>query len=296
MRRARRLEILLLGAYIFSTLVHAQDQSGFISIDCGSTSSYSDETTGITYVPDEEYVDSGINNGIAAQYKGNGLQTKFLNVRSFPDDDRNCYTLKPKQVKGTQYFMRAQFMYGNYDSKNHAPDFDLYIGVNLWTTVSFKEIDEVVTAEMIHVPSTKVTNVCLVNKNLGTPFISVLELRLVSNETYISRTGTLKLAYRLNLGTNSADEIRFDDDSYDRIWKPIDWSRSMSYLNTTLSIGNDNLYEPPVKVLRTAITPKNASNWLQFYWSSGDIKTQYYIYMHFAELVNLTEKQTRGGD
>uniref|UniRef100_A0A7N0TWH6 non-specific serine/threonine protein kinase n=2 Tax=Kalanchoe fedtschenkoi TaxID=63787 RepID=A0A7N0TWH6_KALFE len=297
MGRAKRLELLLLSACIFASLVlvWAQDQSDFISIDCGSTAAYPDGTTGINYVPDDEFIDSGNKSAIAAQYKTNGLEKRFENVRSFPNGYRNCYTLRPKQEESTQYFMRAQFMYGNYDLRNHAPEFDLYIGVNLWTTVSFDSIGEVVTAEMLHVPSTNITNVCLVNKNLGTPFISVLELRLVDKNAYGSQTGTLNLAYRLNLGTYSEDEIRFPDDSYDRIWKPIDWSDTMSYLSTNLSIANNNYYQPPVKVMSTAITPKNASRWLEFYWSAN-IQTQYYIYLHFAELTKLTANQSRQFD
>lgn len=32
--------------------------------------------------------------------------------------------------------MRATFGYGNYDTLNKLPAFDLYLGVNCWTTVN----------------------------------------------------------------------------------------------------------------------------------------------------------------
>ncbi|KAL9680153.1 hypothetical protein QQ045_018031 [Rhodiola kirilowii] len=295
MAKTRRLDFVLLYACFLATwiLVHAQsDQSGFISIDCGSSNSYSDVTTGINYVPDTEFIDSGISRVISKQYQTNSLQTQFQNVRSFPDGDRNCYTLRPRQVADTQYFMRAQFMYGNYDSKGVSPQFDLYIGVNLWDTITFSSVSEVVTMEIIHAPSKNVTNVCLVNTKLGTPFISVLELRLVDNSAYKSQQGTLNMLYRFNLGSESGAEIRYGDDSYDRIWKPIDWTSTANYLSTNETINNNNIYKPPVSVLKTAVTTKNASEPLLFYWSA-DITTGHYIYLHFAELQDISANQSR---
>uniref|UniRef100_A0A7N0TW17 Protein kinase domain-containing protein n=1 Tax=Kalanchoe fedtschenkoi TaxID=63787 RepID=A0A7N0TW17_KALFE len=307
MEKTRRLDFVLLRACVFATwmLVRAlSDQSGFISIDCGSSRAYSDATTGVSYVPDTGFIDSGMNGDVSTQYKTNDLQTQFENVRSFPNGDRNCYTLKPQQVAGTQYFMRAQFMYGNYDSKGQAPEFDLYIGVNLWATIRFSTLSDVVTEEMIHVPSKNVTNVCLVNTANGTPFISVLELRLMDNSAYMSQTGTLNMLYRLNLGSESGNEVRYlsqqsdsvqlmyPDDSYDRIWKTIDWTSNMNYLSTNETIMNNYGYKPPVSVLRTAVTPKNASDRLQFYWSANMTDEQY-IYLHFAEVEDLAVNQSR---
>lgn len=69
----------------------------------------------------------------------------------------------------------------------------------------------------------------------------------------------------------------------------------MAYLSTSSPINNKGSYSPAAKVLSTAITPKNASNWLQFYWSA-DIDAQYYIYMHFAELNILSANQSRQFD
>lgn len=111
--------------------------------------------------------------------------------------------------------MRAQFMYGNYDLQSQVPAFELHIGVNLWDTISIEKTAEVVTAEIIHVPSPGGTHVCLVNINRGTPFISVLEMRLMTNvaNTYESLTGTMNLAFRLNLGTSSTSEVRLTADS-----------------------------------------------------------------------------------
>ncbi|KAL0656968.1 hypothetical protein Bca4012_077552 [Brassica carinata] len=68
-------------------LVRAQDQSGFVSIDCGipDDSSYNDESTDIKYVSDAAYVESGTIHSIDTQYQTSSLEKQFQNLRSFPD-------------------------------------------------------------------------------------------------------------------------------------------------------------------------------------------------------------------
>ncbi|KAL1204472.1 putative LRR receptor-like serine/threonine-protein kinase [Cardamine amara subsp. amara] len=80
---------------VFSYL--AQDQSGFISIDCGipSGSSYKDDTTGINYVSDSSFVETGVSKSVSST-----AQRQLQNLRSFPKGSRNCYTLIPTQGKG----------------------------------------------------------------------------------------------------------------------------------------------------------------------------------------------------
>lgn len=112
---------------------HGQSQSGFISIDCGETRSYRDPTTNINYSPDDQYIGSaGENKIVSSDFSTAG---PYSNLRSFPQGNRNCYTLGPVQL-GKKYLVRAGFLYGNYDSRNQPPAFDLYLGVNLWKSVS----------------------------------------------------------------------------------------------------------------------------------------------------------------
>ena len=99
-----------------------------------------------------------------------------MNVRSFPEGARNCYTLEPEKGKGNKYLIRAFFMYGNYDSKNQLPVFKLYLGVDKWDTIKFKNSNKIVRKEIIHIPKTDYIDVCLVNNGSGIPFISALEL------------------------------------------------------------------------------------------------------------------------
>lgn len=131
-------------------------------------------------------------------------------LRYFPDGDRNCYKLKPKQGKNNRYLIRALFLYANYDGKNQTPSvFDLYLGVNFWEEVNISDADLYTYSEIIHTPSTDTINVCLVKTGTTIPFISSLELRLLNTSSYqirqiMSTTDPqplLKLEIRIDVGT-----------------------------------------------------------------------------------------------
>ncbi|EFH60261.1 hypothetical protein ARALYDRAFT_343268 [Arabidopsis lyrata subsp. lyrata] len=66
---------------VFVLLVRAQDQSGFVSIDCGipEDSSYNDETTDIKYVSDAAFVESGTIHNIDPEFQTK-KGTPFLSV------------------------------------------------------------------------------------------------------------------------------------------------------------------------------------------------------------------------
>uniref|UniRef100_A0A2N9HJ17 Protein kinase domain-containing protein n=1 Tax=Fagus sylvatica TaxID=28930 RepID=A0A2N9HJ17_FAGSY len=164
--------IIIHGAFALTVLVHSQDQLGFISIDCGipEGSSYKDGITEINYISDSTFTDSGVNGNISPEFRINSLEQQLWTVRSFPDGTKNCYTLRPSPGKNRNYLIRVSFMYGNYDAKGKTPTFDLYLGVNRWDTV-------VVTD----------------GSSNGTPFISVLEVRPLNNNTYIAESGSLDL-------------------------------------------------------------------------------------------------------
>ena len=99
-------------------------------------------------------------------------------------------------------------MYGNYDSKNDLPTFDLYIGVDLWKTVIIKNALDTVDTEILHIPSSDQIYVCLVNTNFGTPFISVLELRPLKGQAYKSEATSLLLKERYDYGSATNQVMR----------------------------------------------------------------------------------------
>lgn len=84
---------------------------------------------------------------------------------------------------------------------------------------------------------------------------------------------------------------RYKDDLYDRIWFPFTFS-NVTTISTVSNISY-NIYQVPPSVMRSANTPLNASEPLQFYWETKNSSDQYYVYIHFAELVPLKANQSR---
>ncbi|KAJ0444841.1 putative non-specific serine/threonine protein kinase [Helianthus annuus] len=205
--------LMLLQVALTIALVHAQDdQSGFISIDCGITegSKYTDNKTGINYVSDAGFIDSGINQEILSTFNTDTLDFQLSTLRSFPQNTRNCYTLKPGQGKGNRFMIRARFAYGNYDFKGQPPQFDLYLGNDHWSRVLFN-VSLAIDYEIIHLTSSDYIYVCLVNIGLGFPFISALELRLLDSTMYAddNELRSLFLHARTNFGTSETIRLAF---------------------------------------------------------------------------------------
>jgi hypothetical protein len=186
---------------------------GFISIDCGSIVDNFQDETGIWYKTDEGFVETGENrvtsSSINLNYAYIGKQLTTL--RCFPEGDRNCYTLKPKEGKNKKYLIRAFFSYGNYDGKNLTQSFLLYLGVDLWQEIDFNDSVYYYFTEIIHTPSTDTIHVCLIKSGPTIPCISSLELRLLNNSIYqnqeIISTGApqplLKLEARFDIGPST---------------------------------------------------------------------------------------------
>lgn len=137
---------------------------------------------------------------ISPEYFGTVSGTIYETVRSFPSGDRNCYTLKLSKGRDINYLIRAQFMYGNYDRENRIPIFNIYLGVDFWTTMSLPTVTTRTFIEIIYKPTTDFIHICLVNIGQGTPFISGLYLRPLSSSIYNSGSGSLNMVSRYSTG------------------------------------------------------------------------------------------------
>ncbi|KAI4314235.1 hypothetical protein L6164_027166 [Bauhinia variegata] len=245
-------------------LVQAQSPSGFISIDCGLVDepSYRDEITAIDYTSDTQFIGTGVSRKISSEYKLNSLPRQFWNVRSFPEGNRNCYTLHSGQGTGSssKHLIRARFMYGNYDGKDTLPKFDIYLGSKWWDSVEFENASNVITKEVVSIASSDYVHVCLFNINQGTPFISVLEHRVLNSDAYL--VNSLQLFARFDFGLQDTKIVRYPDDVYDRIWIPYN-SSNLKHIKTSLWVDQGAssysfLPLPPSNVTRTAAVPANA--------------------------------------
>ncbi|KAL6312548.1 hypothetical protein AAG906_029511 [Vitis piasezkii] len=253
-------------------------KEGFISIDCGiaSSSYYTDSETEIDYNSDAGFIDTGINYNVSQEYVYQDTNQHLKNVRSFPEGDRNCYTLQPARGKNHKYLIRARFMYGNYDSKNQPPIFKLYLGVDEWDTINITKASDIIRKEIIHIPITDYIDVC---RQLNDLIYSPTEL------------GSLLLYNRWDFGTQQEKQslIRDKDDVYDRIWRSFTWSSWLSINSSLVSSSfSTSVYKVPGSVMATAVTPANESEpWVLSLDIDDDPSQKLYIYMHFAEVEDL---------
>lgn len=159
---------------------------------------YFDNSTGIWFKSDTEFISSGENHDTLPEYFLNNEQfgKRYETLRSFPNGRKNCYTLKLEQATNNSFRIRASFAYGNYDLKNKIPKFDLYLGVNYWETVNLAAFTWGFH-EIIHVFPADTEYVCLVNTDNGTPFISALEIRPSNISTYGNGSSLELLNFRL---------------------------------------------------------------------------------------------------
>jgi hypothetical protein len=115
-------------------------------------------------------------------------------------------------VAGNKYFVRATFYYGNYDGLNKLPVFDLYLGANYWHEVKFRDSSAVNWMDIIVVAPADYLQVCLVNKGMGTPFISGLDLRPLKSTLYPQSNSSQYIVLinsnRFNMGPTDNSIVR----------------------------------------------------------------------------------------
>lgn len=169
-------------------------------------SSYIEETTGLNFASDVDFIASGKSGKIKNGKASYGMQyiKPYQHLRYFPEGTRNCYNLSVMQ--DTHYLIRAVFLYGNYDGLEQIPKFDLHLGPNFWTTIKLQEVllddpnrfllENGTIEEIIHMPKSNSLDICLVKTGATTPYISALELRPLRDDTYTTKTGPLKLLHR----------------------------------------------------------------------------------------------------
>ncbi|KAF8084053.1 hypothetical protein N665_0736s0013 [Sinapis alba] len=278
----------------FAVMVGAQSQEGFISLDCGlpiEKSPYSDPSTGITFTSDSTVNQTG-KSGSVDKELNKIFRKPYLTLRYFPEGQRNCYSLSVKRV--TYYLISVTFIYGNYDGLNVYPNFDLYLGPDKWTTIDMEGRQNGTNEEIIHRAMSNSLDICLVKTGTSTPMISAIELRPLKEDTYFMGSGSLRKSFRVYC-SNSDREIRYIDDVYDRVWIPF-FSPSFTQITTSLSINSSDTIAVPESVLKSAITPADASKPLIISWTPKPSNAQVYVYMHFAEIQTLQANETREFD
>uniref|UniRef100_A0A0E0B1V0 Protein kinase domain-containing protein n=1 Tax=Oryza glumipatula TaxID=40148 RepID=A0A0E0B1V0_9ORYZ len=320
--------LVLVATLVLNTALHAAAQpADFLSIDCGLEANYSgykDANTGIAYVSDEPYVDSGENHRVAADQDSRWGDTNLRTLRSFPSGVRNCYTLPTRA--GTRYLVRLSFVHGNYDGS--AADsaggvggggwstlsFDLYLGVDRWATV-----DKDYAHEAVFVAWASWAPVCLINTGSGTPFVSVVELRPLDGALYPSVMANQSMAryvrcsigdnnkFITRLGAGQAGEVRdhgerverenreewYPGDQYDRFWWQLGYSSpTWKNLSTVSAITQDSIYTVPLTIIQTAVEAVGNNTMLNITWQDQTPRGRgLKFFMYFADFQNSQLRQ-----
>lgn len=179
---------------------------GFISLDCGGTDEYTDDT-GLKWISDSNML-HGQTGKIAIPGES---RKQYMNVRYFPaNSNKHCYTLNVKTR--TRYLVRATFLYGNFDQSNVYPKFDIYLGATYWSTIVISNAADIEIEELVLLTSSSTISVCLSNASTGQPFISTLEFRQFNGSLYYTTYETdffLSLSARINFGAGSNDSVRY---------------------------------------------------------------------------------------
>ncbi|CAH8387102.1 unnamed protein product [Eruca vesicaria subsp. sativa] len=213
-------------------------------------------------------------------------------LRYFPEGKRNCYSFNVKQ--GTNYLIRARFLYGNYDGLNQYPEFDIHIGPNFWKSLDMSTADGNLLDEIIHTPRSNFLDVCLVKTGPSTPFISALELRPLPNNSYITTSGSLTYWTQYYI-SDSVGTIKFPEDRYDRIWLPYldeKWQK-ISTSSLITNVTNTDSFNLPQGIITTAATPVNTSESLTYTEVLQTSSDKIFYFLHFSEVQVLGANETR---
>jgi hypothetical protein len=279
-------------------------QPGFISIDCGSNSTYTDSNS-ITWVPDTGYIFTG-RNFSPLQFRGLP-RNSLLSLRYFPEDrTKHCYNLPANRSQ--TYMVRATFVYVDFPGTGASPPtFNLEIQAQLAGTVSFTssivsyfETYLLTTSDSIFVCLARITPTSTTTG--GIPFITSLELRALDTASMYSAIVQQGLSMynllRTNVGATSDQEIRYPDDIYDRLWfSSRQGSNAISTAISTMQPINvsSSSNKVPAKVMQTAETyargqtlTLNLTN-VRLEFSNRD----YYLAFYFAEIDPQAVNQSR---
>ncbi|XP_051132282.1 probable LRR receptor-like serine/threonine-protein kinase At1g67720 [Andrographis paniculata] len=270
---------------------------GFVSLDCGGSENFTDDL-GLRWSPDSDMMSGTVANISVA----NETSKQYSTLRYFPaDNNKYCYTLGV--ISRTQYLIRASFLYGNFDSNNVYPKFDISLGPTHWATIVVSDANTVEMQELIFLATDPYISVCLSNATTGQPFISTLELRQLNGSLYLNQYENqffLSVSARINFGSASDAPVRYPDDPFDRIWQS-DSLRKANYLvdvapgtekistNMPIDVSRDEM--PPQKVMQTAVVGRNGS--LTYRLNLDGFPGFGWAFSYFAEIENLTSHDSR---
>ncbi|KAH9541936.1 hypothetical protein CY35_14G090100 [Sphagnum magellanicum] len=241
---------------------------GSLFINCGSNVSYVDNVTQIPWVPDDQYITTGVKAVVPMGLDRYPQYSEMKTLRYFPNSThlKNCYNLPV--IPNSTYQVRATFYYGDYDNGSEflLPDFELAIDATIVGSNFTTDFTKFQYAEYWVLTQTNVMSLCLsrVPSSNTNPFITAISLVPIYPNINSLAYENLHAGYyyhthfRWNFGGSGL--LRYPDDPRDNYWDAQPWN-STSILTTmppmqTLT-GPDGLnpqLDAPAAVLDTALT------------------------------------------
>ncbi|CAM6003260.1 unnamed protein product [Sphagnum balticum] len=245
---------------------------GSLFINCGSDVSYVDNVTHIPWVPDDQYITTGVKAFVPLGLEIYPHYSEMKTLRYFPSSARlkDCYNLPVKP--NSTYQVRATFFYGGYDVNGSDPPglflpvFELAIDATIVDSNFITDFAQFQYAEYWGFTETNVMSLCLsrVPSSNANPFITAISLVPIypnnSSLAYQFLYGGLYYHTHFRWNFGGSGFLRYPDDPRDNYWEPQQWS-STSIVTTrppmqTLT-GPDRLnpqLDAPAAVLDTALT------------------------------------------
>ncbi|KAH8968247.1 hypothetical protein BDL97_03G118200 [Sphagnum fallax] len=259
--------------------VSAENPPGSFFVDCGSTASYVDKITGITWMPDDQFINenSGINAKASSASQYFPDFSEFTTFRYFPDSRaKNCYSFPV--TLNTTYQIRGTFFYDYYDNQTTLPSFQMAVDGKIVGSDFIDLPYALAYQEVTYVAQTNLTYLCLSRDFTNSvPFISAISLVNITDPLTIPGSSSENVTVN---GTAEADNlyqrfyymtqfkwnfnggnkiIRYPDDPFDNYWFPITpnslyvkSSAQVEALNAT-GVSMNQMFPPPA-VMNTALT------------------------------------------
>ncbi|KAL2653628.1 hypothetical protein R1flu_021756 [Riccia fluitans] len=281
-------------------------QTGFTSIDCGSTFKYTDGL-GIQWVGDASYASTGETAAIDIQEAKLGAdgvndKRKLQTLRYLPGPaNKHCYDIP--FVASQKYLIRLTFLGGNLTSKAGIVDFSVSLGNAYWQNIQVSDPWTPIVREASFIPLQVSSPICFKRGDIGDPFVNSIEIRPLPLLAYqVTFNGLIYTnVYRLDCGLKAGSpSIRYPDDPSDRIWAADIKNFSIPAVvnaNARLesTIPDLTFNQPPVAVLRSAWNASSISFQLPMstFPKSPIDSGLYFISFYFVEIAGTAANDFR---
>ncbi|XP_059072720.1 probable LRR receptor-like serine/threonine-protein kinase At1g67720 isoform X2 [Cryptomeria japonica] len=255
-------------------------ESGFLSLDCGGIGNLTDSSTGITWTPDDKYIQGGYR-------KANNDQTlEFYHqsLRVFPKPlNKSCYHLPI--TPNVPFLLRLYFVGVRYT--NLIPNFNYSIETQEFLSLrkaTFQR-NPPQRSEKILVSGGQVLYICLIRASEDVdPFISSIELRPLRQGMYNQVKSRSMLHMRARNSYGASKQIRHPDDQFDRMWDP-DVAKELYNVSSVEPISTNNTEDlPPSVVMQTAVAVPANDSTVDLDFINSEEETLLLLY--FAEIEN----------